>query len=184
MNIIKRCFSVLSDEIICKRASKYIMPIENILSNKLSISRKDVELYGDYKCKLKPSYIKSIENNKNGKLILVSAMTPTKYGEGKTCTSIGLADGLCKIGENAIASLREPSLGPVFGMKGGATGGGYAQIVPMDDINLHFTGDLHAITSAHNLLSAMIDNHIYWGNKLQFDTNTISWPRVVDINDR
>ena len=112
-------------------------------------------------------------------------MTPTKYGEGKTCTSIGLADGLCKIGESAMGfGLREPSLGPVFGMKGGATGGGNSQIVPMDEINLHFTGDLHAITTAHNLLSIMIDNHIYWGNKLHFDTNTITLQRVVDMNDR
>ena len=184
MNITRRLFSVLSDESICRAAAKSITPIDKLLSNKFNIPRNNIELYGDYKCKLKQSYIDSVKHRQDGKLILVSAMTPTKYGEGKTCTSIGLTDGLCKIGENAVATLREPSLGPVFGMKGGATGGGYAQIVPMDDINLHFTGDLHAITSAHNLLSAMIDNHIFWGNKLRFDTNAISWSRVIDMNDR
>ena len=184
MNITRRFLSILSDEFICRAAAKTIVPIEKLLSNKLNISRNNIELYGDLKCKLKQSYIDSIKNRPDGKLILVSAMTPTKYGEGKTCTSIGLTDGLCKIGKNAVATLREPSLGPVFGMKGGATGGGLAQIVPMDEINLHFTGDLHAITSAHNLLSAMIDNHILWGNKLRFDTNAISWSRVVDMNDR
>ena len=184
MRLTRRFISILSDEQICKKAEKYIKPVDKLLNKKFNIKRNDIELYGDYKCKLKPKYIQSLNNNTNGKLVLVSALTPTKYGEGKTCTSIGLLDGLCKIGKNAIASLREPSLGPVFGMKGGATGGGNAQIVPMDEINLHFTGDLHAITTAHNLLSAMIDNHIYWGNKLQFDTNTITWPRVVDMNDR
>ena len=184
MNITRRLFSVLSDESICRAAVKTIVPIDKLLSKRFNISRNNIDLYGNYKCKLKQNYIDSMKNKSDGKLILVSAMTPTKYGEGKTCTSIGLTDGLCKIGENAVATLREPSLGPVFGMKGGATGGGYAQIVPMDDINLHFTGDLHAITSSHNLLSAMIDNHIFWGNKLRFDTNNISWSRVIDMNDR
>ena len=116
--------------------------------------------------------------------MLVTALTPTKAGEGKTCTSVGLADGLCKIGKKGMASLREPSLGPVFGMKGGAAGGGYAQVVPMQDINLHFTGDLHAIGCAHNLLSAMVDNHIYWGNEPLLDSRQVKWGRVVDMNDR
>lgn len=120
----------------------------------------------------------------DGKLVVVTALTPTKAGEGKTCTSVGLADGLCKIGKNGMASLREPSLGPVFGMKGGAAGGGYAQVVPMQDINLHFTGDLHAIGCAHNLLSAMVDNHIYWGNEPLLDSRQVKWGRVVDMNDR
>ena len=125
-----------------------------------------------------------LKDNNNSKLVLVTAITPTPAGEGKTTTSVGLNDGLNKIGKKSIVCLREPSLGPSFGMKGGAAGGGYAQVVPMEQINLHFTGDFHAITSAHNLLSAMIDNHIYWGNKLNFDEKRIVWKRVMDMNDR
>ena len=129
-------------------------------------------------------YIESLAKKKDGKLILVTAINPTPAGEGKTTTTVGLGDGLNKIGRKAMVALREPSLGPCFGMKGGAAGGGYAQIVPMEDINLHFTGDFHAITSAHNLLSAMIDNHIYWGNELGIDTRRVAWRRVMDMNDR
>jgi len=134
--------------------------------------------------KIKPEYLETLKDKKNGKLILVTAITPTPAGEGKTTTSVGLCDGLNKIGKKSIVCLREPSLGPSFGMKGGAAGGGYAQVVPMEQINLHFTGDFHAITSAHNLLSALIDNHIYWGNKLNIDVRRIVWKRVMDMNDR
>ena len=139
---------------------------------------------GRYIAKIKPEYLETLKNKKDGKLILVTAITPTPAGEGKTTTSVGLTDGLNKIGKNSIVCLREPSLGPSFGMKGGAAGGGYAQVVPMEQINLHFTGDFHAITSAHNLLSALIDNHIYWGNKLNIDVRRIVWKRVMDMNDR
>ena len=134
--------------------------------------------------KIKLEYLEKFKNKKDGKLILVTAITPTPAGEGKTTTSVGLSDGLNKIGKKSIVCLREPSLGPSFGMKGGAAGGGYAQVVPMEQINLHFTGDFHAITSAHNLLSALIDNHIYWGNKLNIDVRRIVWKRVLDMNDR
>ena len=139
---------------------------------------------GRYIAKIKPEYLETLKNKKDGKLILVTAITPTPAGEGKTTTSVGLCDGLNKIGKKSIVCLREPSLGPSFGMKGGAAGGGYAQVVPMEQINLHFTGDFHAITSAHNLLSALIDNHIYWGNKLNIDVRRIVWKRVMDMNDR
>jgi len=139
---------------------------------------------GRYIAKIKPEYLETLKNKKDGKLILVTAITPTPAGEGKTTTSVGLTDGLNKIGKKSIVCLREPSLGPSFGMKGGAAGGGYAQVVPMEQINLHFTGDFHAITSAHNLLSALIDNHIYWGNKLNIDVRRIVWKRVMDMNDR
>jgi len=139
---------------------------------------------GRYIAKIKPEYLDTLKNKKNGKLILVTAITPTPAGEGKTTTSVGLTDGLNKIGKKSIVCLREPSLGPSFGMKGGAAGGGYAQVVPMEQINLHFTGDFHAITSAHNLLSALIDNHIYWGNKLNIDVRRVVWKRVMDMNDR
>lgn len=145
------------------------------------INLTDIELYGNYKAKIN---FKNINNDKNGKLILVTAMSPTKAGEGKTTTSIGLADALNKINKNTILALREPSLGPSFGMKGGACGGGYAQVVPMEDINMHFTGDIHAVTTAHNLLSAMIDNSIFHGNPLNIDPNNITWKRVMDLNDR
>ncbi len=139
---------------------------------------------GRHIAKINLEYIDSLSKNKDGKLVLVSAITPTPAGEGKTTTSVGLSDGLNKIGKKSIVCLREPSLGPSFGMKGGAAGGGYAQVVPMEQINLHFTGDFHAITSAHNLLSALIDNHIYWGNKLNIDVRRVVWKRVMDMNDR
>ncbi len=139
---------------------------------------------GRHIAKINLEYIESLNKNKDGKLVLVSAITPTPAGEGKTTTSVGLSDGLNKLGKKSIVCLREPSLGPSFGMKGGAAGGGYAQVVPMEQINLHFTGDFHAITSAHNLLSALIDNHIYWGNKLNIDVRRVLWKRVMDMNDR
>ena len=140
--------------------------------------------YGRTKAKIDPEYIASLQDKPDGKLILVTAITPTPAGEGKTTTSVGLHDGLCRIGKKSIVCLREPSLGPCFGMKGGAAGGGHAQVIPMEDINLHFTGDFHAIGAAHNLLSALIDNHIYWGNAAGLDSRRISWRRVVDMNDR
>ena len=149
---------------------------------KLGIDEENLEQYGKYKAKISPNVYKKLQEKQNGKLILVTAINPTPLGEGKTTISIGLADGLSKIGKKSILALREPSLGPVFGIKGGATGGGYSQIAPMEDINLHFTGDIHAITSANNLLSAMIDNHIYYGNELGFEK--VVWKRCVDLNDR
>ena len=152
------------------------------ITNNLGIPEDFLEPIGKYKAKISLEYLKKIENKKDGKLILVTAINPTPLGEGKTTTSIGLADGLNKIGKKAILALREPSLGPVFGIKGGATGGGYSQVAPMEDINLHFTGDIHAITSANNLLSALIDNHIFQGNELGFDK--VVWKRCLDINDR
>ena len=139
---------------------------------------------GRHIAKINFEYLETLKNKKDGKFILVTAITPTPAGEGKTTTSVGLNDGINKIGKKSIVCLREPSLGPSFGMKGGAAGGGYAQVVPMEQINLHFTGDFHAITSAHNLLSALIDNHIYWGNKLNIDDKKIVWKRVMDMNDR
>ncbi|MDP4118953.1 MAG: formate--tetrahydrofolate ligase, partial [Bacillota bacterium] len=145
---------------------------------------KYLEQYGKYKAKVDLSLLKDMKGKKDGKLILVTAITPTPAGEGKTTTTIGLADGLRKIGKNSVVALREPSLGPVFGIKGGAAGGGYSQVVPMEDINLHFTGDFHAIGAANNLLAAMIDNHIYQGNKLNIDPRRITWKRCVDMNDR
>lgn len=157
-------------------------PIEDI-AGKIGIGEQWLECYGKYKAKVDLGYL-SDNKNADGKLILVTAITPTPAGEGKTTTAIGLADGLRKIGKNAAAALREPSLGPVFGIKGGACGGGYAQIVPMEDINLHFTGDIHAIGAANNLLAAMIDNHIMHGNALGIDTKRITWRRCVDMNDR
>ena len=162
-----------------------LKPIQEILGN---INMEDKAEYyspiGRYMAKVKLEYLNRLKNKENGKLILVTAITPTPAGEGKTTTSVGLCDALNKIGKKTIVCLREPSLGPSFGMKGGAAGGGYAQVVPMEQINLHFTGDFHAITSAHNLLSALIDNHIYWGNKLKIDIRRIVWNRVVDMNDR
>ena len=152
------------------------------IAENLNIEEEQLEQYGKYKAKISPEVYKKLENNKDGKLILVTAINPTPLGEGKTTMAIGLADGLRKIGKEAVLALREPSLGPVFGIKGGATGGGHSQIAPMEDINLHFTGDIHAITSANNLLSAMIDNHIYFGNELGFDR--VVWKRCVDLNDR
>ena len=152
------------------------------IAKELNIDEEEIEQYGKYKAKISDEVTKKIENNKDGKLVLVTAMSPTPLGEGKTTISISIADGLRKIGKKSILALREPSLGPVFGIKGGATGGGHAQVAPMEDINLHFTGDIHAITSANNLLSAMIDNHIYHGNELQI--NKVVWKRCVDLNDR
>ena len=155
------------------------------IAKQLGIGDEYLELYGKYKCKVNLSINgEKLKDQKNGKLILVTAISPTPAGEGKTTTSVGLVDGLCHIGKKAMICLREPSLGPCFGMKGGAAGGGYAQVVPMENINLHFTGDFHAITSANNLLASLIDNHIYWGNKLQIDTRRVSWKRCVDLNDR
>ncbi len=150
----------------------------------LGIPDDALEPYGRFKAKISMDWINQQQDRPDGKLILVTAINPTPAGEGKTTTSVGLNDGLNRIGKNAAVCLREPSLGPSFGMKGGAAGGGHAQVVPMEDINLHFTGDFHAITSAHNLLSAMIDNHIYWGNALDIDTRRVSWRRVLDMNDR
>lgn len=162
-------------------AHQYQMLDIKDVAKKLELSEEQLEFYGKYKAKIDPNTVLS---NKNGKLILVTAINPTPYGEGKTTVSIGLGDALRKLGKNSLMVLREPSLGPVFGMKGGATGGGYSQIVPMEDINLHFTGDFHAITAANNLLCAAIDNQFYFGNPLQLDPNTISFSRCLDMNDR
>ena len=159
---------------------------ENItkVAKKLGITSRYIECYGKNKAKISLSLVKKVKDNKNGKLILVTSTNPTPFGEGKTTMSIGIDDALCKLGKKSIVVLREPSLGPVFGIKGGATGGGYAQVVPMEDINLHFTGDIHAIETCNNLLCAIIDNHIYQGNKLNIDTNRIMFQRCVDLNDR
>ncbi len=173
--------TVKSDIEIAREAK--MKPIMEI-GKSLGIPEKDLIPYGHTKAKVHLDYISSLSSKKDGKLILVTAINPTPAGEGKTTTTVGLGDGLNRIGKKTMVCLREPSLGPCFGMKGGAAGGGYAQIVPMEDINLHFTGDFHAITSAHNLLSAMIDNHIYWGNELGIDTRRVAWRRVVDMNDR
>ena len=154
----------------------------NEIANKLGIRENLIEQYGKYKAKIDLKINKELENRQNGKLVLVTAINPTPLGEGKTTISIGLTDALNKIGKNAVGVLREPSLGPVFGIKGGATGGGYSQVIPMEDINLHFTGDIHAITAANNLLSAMIDNHIYSGNELKI--KNVTWKRCMDLNDR
>ena len=154
------------------------------VAEEIGITEDELELYGKYKAKLSPSVTKRLASKKNGKLILVTAITPTPAGEGKTTTTVGLVDGLRKIGKNAMAALREPSLGPSFGLKGGAAGGGYAQVIPMEDINLHFTGDLHAITTAHNLCAAMLDNHIQQGNELNIDPRRVVFRRVMDLNER
>jgi formate--tetrahydrofolate ligase len=160
-----------------------LRPIEEVAA-RLEIPRQQLLHYGPYKAKLSLGFVRSLKDRPDGKLILVTAMTPTPAGEGKTTTTVGLGDGLNRIGKRAIICLREPSLGPCFGMKGGAAGGGWAQVAPMEDINLHFTGDFHAITAANNLLAALIDNHIYWGNELNLDARRISWRRVMDMNDR
>src|SRR5213075_2969888 len=159
-------------------------PIMELAKEKLGIAAENLEPYGHYKAKLSMDFIKSLQGKPNGKLILVSAISPTPAGEGKTTTTVGLTDALNVIGKKAMLCLREPSLGPSFGMKGGAAGGGYAQVVPMEDINLHFTGDFHAIGAANNLLAAMIDNHIYWGNALGIDGRRVAWRRAIDMNDR
>ncbi|AXF55862.1 formate--tetrahydrofolate ligase [Salicibibacter kimchii] len=158
-------------------------PIEKV-AEKMGVGRSKLELYGDYKAKINEDQNKKIEHEESGKLILMTGISPTPAGEGKTTTSIGLADALQKIGKNAAVAIREPSVGPVFGMKGGAAGGGYSQVVPMEDINLHFTGDFHAISAANNLLAAIIDNHIHHGNPLNIDPRNIKWKRVLDMNDR
>jgi len=154
------------------------------IADKIDIPHEDLELYGNYKAKVDYRLLKKLKDKKDGKLILVTAINPTPAGEGKTTTTVGLADGLRKIGKRSVVALREPSLGPVFGVKGGAAGGGYAQVVPMEDINLHFTGDFHAIGAANNLLAAMLDNHIQQGNALRIDPRRITWKRAVDMNDR
>jgi formate--tetrahydrofolate ligase len=171
-----------SDIEISQAAKK--RPITEIARERLGIVPENLEPYGHYKAKVSMDFIKSLQNKPNGKLILVSAITPTPAGEGKTTTTVGLTDALNHIGKKAMLCLREPSLGPSFGVKGGAAGGGYAQVVPMEDINLHFTGDFHAITSANNLLAALLDNHIYFGNALGIDSRRIAWRRVLDMNDR
>lgn len=165
-------------------AQKNQMKPITAIADGLGIQPDELEQYGHYKAKISFDAIKRLEKEPNGKLVLVTAITPTPAGEGKSTTSIGLVDSLRQIGKKAIVALREPSLGPVFGIKGGAAGGGYAQVVPMDDINLHFTGDMHAITAANNLLAAMIDNHVHQGNDLRIDVRTVSWTRVLDMNDR
>ena len=170
-----------SDIEIAREASK--LPIQEI-GNKLDIPAEHLLPFGHDKAKISTEFIKEKSGNRDGKLILVTAINPTPAGEGKTTTTVGLGDGLNKIGKKAAICIREASLGPCFGMKGGAAGGGYAQVVPMEEMNLHFTGDFHAITSAHNLLSAMIDNHIYWGNELDIDQRRVVWRRVMDMNDR
>ncbi len=171
-----------SDIEIAQAAKK--RPILEVARERLGIAAENLEPYGHYKAKVSMDYIKSLKDRPNGKLILVSAITPTPAGEGKTTTTVGLTDALNQIGKKAMLCLREPSLGPCFGVKGGAAGGGYAQVVPMEDINLHFTGDFHAIGTAHNLLSALIDNHIYWGNALGIDGRRVAWRRAIDMNDR
>ena len=172
---------MLSDIEIAQQA--HMLPITEV-AKKLGIGEEDIELYGRYKAKLSMDLIKRVQAKPDGKLILVTAITPTPAGEGKSTTTVGLAQGLAKIGQSVIVALREPSLGPCMGIKGGAAGGGYSQVVPMEDINLHFTGDFHAITSAHMLLAAMLDNHIQQGNTLNIDPRRIVWKRVVDMNDR
>ncbi len=171
-----------SDIDIARAATK--RPILDLAQDRLGIAAEHLVPYGHDKAKITLDYIGSLQDRPDGKLILVTAITPTPAGEGKTTTTVGLGDGLNRIGKKAVMALREPSLGPCFGVKGGAAGGGYAQVVPMEDINLHFTGDFHAIGAANNLLAAMVDNHIYWGNKAGIDPRRVSWRRVVDMNDR
>ena len=160
-----------------------IRPIKEV-ADKLGVPDEYLFQYGPYKAKIDLDYIQGLNRRPRGKLILVTALTPTPAGEGKTTTTVGLGDGLNRIGKNAAICIREPSLGPCFGIKGGAAGGGYSQVIPMEDINLHFTGDIHALSSAHNLMSALIDNHVHWGNRLSLDVRKIDWRRVIDINDR
>jgi len=171
-----------SDIAIAQAAA--MRPILDVARDKLGITPEQLSPYGHYKAKLSLDFIKSMEGRPDGRLILVSAITPTPAGEGKTTTTVGLGDALNHIGKKAAICLREPSLGPCFGMKGGAAGGGYAQVVPMEDINLHFTGDFHAIGAANNLLAALVDNHIYWGNELGLDPRRVTWKRALDMNDR
>src|SRR5579862_9914760 len=172
----------LSDLEIAQAAD--LLPVADLARDRLGIAPDQLVPYGHTKAKLSFGLIDDLKSRPDGKLILVTAITPTPAGEGKTTTTVGLGDALNHLGKRAIVCLREPSLGPSFGMKGGAAGGGYAQVVPMEEINLHFTGDFHAITSAHNLLAALIDNHIHWGNALGIDVRRIVWKRVIDMNDR
>lgn len=172
---------MLTDIEIAKQAD--IKPISDI-AEKLGISADELEFYGKYKAKLPLSLLKKYENKEDGKLILVTAINPTPAGEGKTTVTVGLGEAMNRIGKKAVIALREPSMGPVFGIKGGAAGGGYAQVIPMEDINLHFTGDMHAITAANNLLCAIIDNHIQQGNELRIDPRRILFKRCLDMNDR
>jgi len=171
----------MSDIEIARKAT--MKPISEV-AEKLQIPESAIIAFGKTKAKIDPEYLATLGDRPDGKLILVTAISPTPAGEGKTTTSVGLTDGLSRIGKKSIVCLREPSLGPCFGMKGGAAGGGYAQVVPMEDINLHFTGDFHAIGAAHNLLSALLDNHIHWGNSLEIDARRVQWKRVIDMNDR
>lgn len=172
---------MLTDIEIAQKAK--LKPIEDI-AEILGIKRDSLELYGDYKAKLKPSLYDSVKDRPDGKLILVTAINPTPAGEGKTTTTVGLGQAMAKIGLKSVIALREPSLGPVMGIKGGAAGGGYSQVIPMEDVNLHFTGDMHAVTTANNLLSAAIDNHVHHGNQLGIDVRTVVWKRAMDMNDR
>ena len=172
----------MSDIEIAQKAHK--LPITDLAQSAYGIQPEHLESYGRYKAKLSLDFIRELEEREDGKLILVSAISPTPAGEGKTTTTVGLGDAMNRVGRNTIICLREPSLGPCFGIKGGAAGGGYAQVVPMEDINLHFTGDFHAIGAAHNLLAAMLDNHINHGDALDLDPRLIVWNRVVDMNDR
>ena len=173
--------SVKSDIEIAQAAK--VLPIQ-VIGEKIGIPSDALVPYGHDKAKISADFIRSNSSNGDGKLVLVTAVSPTPAGEGKTTTTVGLGDGLNKIGKKAVICLREPSLGPCFGMKGGAAGGGYAQVVPMTDINLHFTGDFHAIGAANNLLAALIDNHMHWENQLNIDPRRVTWRRVVDMNDR
>ena len=172
---------MLTDIEIAQQAE--MEPIKNVAA-KLGMSEDDIEMYGKYKAKLSDEYMQSVKDNKNGKLVLVTAINPTPAGEGKTTVTVGLGQAMCKLGKKAVIALREPSLGPCFGVKGGAAGGGYAQVVPMEDLNLHFTGDFHAITSANNLLAAVMDNHMHQGNALRIDPKRIVFKRCLDMNDR
>ena len=172
---------MLTDIEIAQQAE--MEPIKNVAA-KLGMSEDDIEMYGKYKAKISDEYMQSVKNNENGKLILVTAINPTPAGEGKTTVTVGLGQAMCKLGKKAVIALREPSLGPCFGIKGGAAGGGYAQVVPMEDLNLHFTGDFHAITSANNLLAAVMDNHMHQGNTLRIDPKRIVFKRCLDMNDR
>ena len=172
---------MLTDIEIAQQAE--MEPIKNVAA-KLGMSEDDIEMYGKYKAKISDEYMQSVKNNENGKLILVTAINPTPAGEGKTTVTVGLGQAMCKLGKKTVIALREPSLGPCFGIKGGAAGGGYAQVVPMEDLNLHFTGDFHAITSANNLLAAVMDNHMHQGNTLRIDPKRIVFKRCLDMNDR
>ena len=172
---------MLTDIEIAQQAE--MEPIKNVAA-KLGMSEDDIEMYGKYKAKLSDEYMQSVKDNENGKLVLVTAINPTPAGEGKTTVTVGLGQAMCKLGKKAVIALREPSLGPCFGVKGGAAGGGYSQVVPMEDLNLHFTGDFHAITSANNLLAAVMDNHMHQGNALRIDPKRIVFKRCLDMNDR